>query len=245
MAALTLVIGEMNLSSWSMRPWFALRQAGIAFDTVKVMLDRPESRANLAKHSPSGLVPVLKHGERTIWDSLAICEYVNDLHPDKNLWPADMAARAHARSLSAEMHSGFSQLRALWPLQAARANLRHLTSFGVGRDIARIGALWSEARETFGAKMGGPFLYGQFSIADAMYAPVVSRFRTYGPVDLPAPAADYMATMLETPAMAEWIAGACAEISAEFAADTSCGAAKGGRAGVLNDGDEPSIDGAS
>lgn len=209
----TLVIGDMNLSSWSLRPWIALRHAGIDFHTEKVLLDRPESRANLLKQSPSGLVPVLIDGGLRIWDSLAILEYLNERYPEKGLWPDDRAARAHARSIAAEMHAGFSNLRTVWPMQCARDNMRHVTSGGVARDIARIGDLWTEARTTFGETAGGPFLYGRFSIADAMYAPVASRFRTYGPVDLPAPAAAWMETILATPAMAEWVAGARAEVA--------------------------------
>lgn len=213
----TLVIGDMNLSSWSLRPWIAMRHTGIAFTTQKILLDRPESRAALRAASPSGLVPVLKTGAEKgtgeIWDSLAILEYLNDTYPEKELLPADRDARAHARCLSAEMHAGFSALRALWPLQAARSGLQHLTSFGVQRDIDRIADLWTEARTRYGEKLGGPFLYGRFSIADAMYAPVASRFLTYGPVDLPSPAKDWMAAILATPAMTEWMAGAREEVA--------------------------------
>ncbi len=215
MADLTLVIGDKNLSSWSLRPWVALTHAGIPFKEEKILLDRPESRAQLRRLSPSGLVPFLRHGEVTVWDSLAILEYVNEQFPDAGLLPDDPAARAHARSLAAEMHSGFGNLRTVWPMNFVRRDLSFLTAGGVQRDIDRIGALWTEARETFGVAAEGPFLYGRFSIADAMYAPVASRFRTYGPVDLPAPAQAWAEMIMETPAMRAWGDGAAEEVAAE------------------------------
>ncbi|MEO1015333.1 MAG: glutathione S-transferase family protein [Pseudomonadota bacterium] len=210
---LTLIIGDKNLSSWSLRPWLAMRHLGIPFTEELVRLDRPDSRENLRRLSPSGFVPCLKDGETVVWDSLAILEYLNESFPEKGLWPASAQARAHARSASAEMHSGFSNLRTVWPMMFTREDLRHTTSGGVARDIARIADLWTEARERFGVPHGGAFLYGDFSIADAMYAPVASRFRTYGPIDLPPPAAEWMEMMLDLPAMREWGEDAAKELN--------------------------------
>ncbi len=214
MTDLTLIIGDKNLSSWSLRPWLILKQAGIPFTEKLVRLDRPDSRAQLKALSPSGLVPVLLDGDRQVWESLAIAEYLHEGFPTKQLWPEDPAARAHARAISAEMHAGFENLRTVWPMQFVREGLRHVTSGGVQRDIDRIGALWTEARDQFGADKG-PFLYGAFSIADAMFAPVASRFHSYGPVALPAPAAAWAEIMMALPAMREWGEGAAAEVAAD------------------------------
>lgn len=205
---LTLVIGNKNYSSWSLRPWMALKQAGAAFREIVVPLYRPDSRATILEHSPSGRVPVLRHGSITVWESLAICEYVAETFPEAQLWPHDREARATARSLSAEMHSGFVALRSNMDMNV-RARLA-----GVGRtkdsirDIDRIRSLWSDARKRFGR--GGPFLFGKFSIADAMYAPVVLRFRTYE-VKLDDGLHEYCAAVLALPAMEEWMAAARAE----------------------------------
>ncbi len=210
MHALTLTIGDKELSSWSLRPWIAMKAVDIPFAEKTILLDRPESRAALKARSPSGLVPFLTHaaedGERRIWDSLAICEYVNDLYPDKSLWPTDAGARGVARAAAAEMHSGFPALRTVWPMMFTRRDLRHTTSGGVARDLERIFELWRMCRGEFGS--GGDFLFGAFSIADAMYAPVVSRIRTYGPVEMDAVCAAYVETISALPAMAEWAAGA-------------------------------------
>ncbi len=214
MTDLTLTIGDKNLSSWSLRPWILMKQAGIPFAEKNIRLDQPETRKVLAETSPSGLVPFLAHttdsDEIRIWDSLAIAEYLNELYPEKQLWPADIKARAHARAVSAEMHSGFGAMRAVWPMQFLRQDLKHLTSGGVQRDIDRIAQIWGECRTKFGAKheSGGPFLFGVFSIADAMYAPVVSRFTTYGPLELSADAAAYIEAMSALPTMKEWGDGA-------------------------------------
>lgn len=210
MTGLTLTIGDKNLSSWSLRPWLLMTHAGVPFTEENVKLDRVYSRKELVEKSPSGLVPVLAHGDIVVWDSLAICEYVNELFPDKGLWPDDPAARAVARSVSAEMHSGFSNLRTVWPMMFTREGLRHTTSGGVQRDIDRIAALWTQCRREYGR--GGDFLFGRFSIADAMYAPVVSRFVTYGPVDLTQEAARYRDTMFALPAMKAWGDGARREL---------------------------------
>ena len=212
MTDLTLTIGDKNLSSWSFRPWFLMTEAGIPFTEENIRLDRPESRGILKEKSPSGLVPFLTHGETQIWDSLAIMEYVADLFPDKKLWPTEQEARAIARAISAEMHSGFSALRTVWPMYFLRDGLSHLTSGGVAREIARIDELWTKCRTQYGA--GGDFLFGGVTIADAMYAPVVSRLFTYGPVDVSAESSAYMETIRGTAAWKKWRAGAEAEIAA-------------------------------
>lgn len=209
MTRLVLYIGDKNLSSWSLRPWLAMKQTGIPFKEEMIRLDRPESKGALRKQSPSGLVPCLVDDDVKVWESLAILEYLADSFPEKNLWPSDRAARAHARAISAEMHAGFSALRTVWPMNYSRTGLRHLTSGGVDRDISRILTIWTQALERFSGS--GEFLYGDFSIADAMYAPVVSRFMTYGPIDAPPAAARYMDMMFSLPAMREWGEGAAAE----------------------------------
>lgn len=209
MTPLTLVIGNKNYSSWSMRPWLVLRQAGIAFKEVRIPLYWPESAAQLTAWSPSGLVPALHDGEIKVWDSLAICEYLNERFPEKQLWPLDAAGRAVARSVSAEMHAGFGALR-----QNMTMNIRGRFP-GKGRtpeclaDIGRIVAIWTDCRARFGG--GGDFLFGRFCIADAMYAPVVLRFLTYG-VALDGAARDYAEAVLALPALQEWVADALAEV---------------------------------
>lgn len=208
----TLGIGDKNLSSWSLRPWFLMTQAGVPFTEENIRLDRPESKGVLKEKSPSGLVPYLIHGNVKIWDSLAIMEYLNDLFPEKQLWPEDIKARALARSVAAEMHSGFSALRAVWPMMVTRKDMQHTTQSGVSRDIERVDYLWTLCRKEYGA--GGDFLFGEFSIADAMYAPVASRLVTYGPVTLSPEAAAYRDMIMATPAMAKWIEGAKAELAA-------------------------------
>lgn len=208
MSGLILYIGDKNLSSWSLRPWLLMKQAGVSFAERVIRLDRPQTRAELADVSPSLRVPCLLDNELTVWDSLSICEYLAEKFPEKNLWPADRAARATARSVSAEMHSGFSGLRTLWPMHFTREGMRH-TTHGIQDDIARIAEIWEGCRRDHGN--GGAFLFGGFSIADAMFAPVVSRFVTYGPVDLPPRAAAWRDMMWALTAMKEWGAGAKAE----------------------------------
>ncbi|MFN3960456.1 MAG: glutathione S-transferase family protein [Parvularculaceae bacterium] len=205
---LTLVIGDKNLSSWSLRPWLVMKQSGIPFNERLIRLDRPDTKAEIARYSPSGRVPCLIDGGRAIWDSLAIAEYLAEAFPEKGLWPEAPTARAIARSVAAEMHSGFQALRSFWPMNFSREGMRHLT-YGVAGDIARISEIWEGCRRDFGA--GGPFLFGKFSIADAMYAPVVSRFQTYGPVALPPLADEWRALMWSLPSMREWGDGARAE----------------------------------
>lgn len=209
MDEMSLTIGDKNLSSWSFRPWILMTHAGIPFTENNIALDRPETRSVLKERSPSGLVPFLRHGAVEVWDSLAIMEYLADVYPDKALWPSSRDARALARTVSAEMHSGFSALRTVWPMMFTREGLRHTTAGGVARDIARIDALWSQCRSRFGGD--GPFLFGAFTIADAMFAPVVSRFFTYGPVQVSEGSIAYMEAVRALPAWTAWLDGARAE----------------------------------
>ena len=201
MSAFTLVVGNRNYSSWSLRGFLATRAAGVPFDEVLVRLSEPGSRQALLKHSPAGKVPVLKHGERVVWDSLAIIEYLAEQRPDAGLWPADPAARAHARSIAAEMHAGFQALRAHMPMNLRKS----LPGKGRGRDveadIARICAIWTDCRARHGAL--GPFLFGRFSAADVMYTPVATRFRTYA-VELDDDSQAYVDAVLARPDYLEW-----------------------------------------
>ena len=210
---LQLVIGNKNFSSWSLRPWLLLKQAGLPFREIPVRLRQADTKAQILAHSPSGKVPTLIDGDLTVWDSLAICEYLAEKaslnHVD--LWPADPKARAEARSVSAEMHSGFAALRQHMSMEVAASRPGEGQTPEVLADIARIAALWTSCRERFAA--AGPFLFGDFSVADAMYAPVAFRFHTYG-VELPPLAAAYRDTLLALPAMQEWAAGARAEVGA-------------------------------
>jgi glutathione S-transferase len=200
---LTLVIGDRQLSSWSLRPWILLKHLGLAFDEVRLRLDTEDFERRIGTYSPTRRVPVLLDGSHSIWDSLAICEYANELAQGLG-WPEAPAERAHARSISAEMHSGFAALRTQWPMQAASA--LHVELDASGRsDVARIDALWQAALGRHAA--AGPWLFGRYSIADAMYAPVVLRFNTYGAALSPM-ARDYVATTLADPCLREWIAGA-------------------------------------
>ena len=211
---LTLVIGNKNYSSWSLRPWIYLRQQGIAFEEVNVSLYQGDYKAQLARYTPAGKVPVLVDGSTTVWDSLAILEYLAERFNDKPGWPAAPAARALARSVSAEMHSGFQGLR-----QNLCMNVRKVLPWRpagtpdawppeVLTEVARIEAAWAQCRAQ--RSCDGPFLFGQFSIADAMYAPVVWRFAGYS-VPLGASARAYVDAMLALPAMREWHAAAVAE----------------------------------
>ncbi len=208
MDELVLYIGDKNLSSWSLRPWLLMKHSGIRFRERMIRLDRPETKAELADASPSLRVPCLLDDGLTIWDSLSISEYLAEKFPEKGLWPENRAARAAARSVSAEMHSGFSGMRSLWPMHFAREGMRH-TTHGIEGDIARIAEIWESCRRDYGKD--GDFLFGRFSIADAMFAPVVSRVVTYGPVALPSRAARWRDMMWALPAMKEWGVGAEAE----------------------------------
>ncbi len=204
----TLVIANRNYSSWSLRPWLALTAAGVEFDEVLVQLGTPETEAAIRRWSPSGRVPAYRDGEIVVWDSLAICEHVAETHPGANLWPVDPVARAIARSVTAEMHSGFSSLRQNMTMNIRASYPGRGRGEGVDVDIARITAIWNDCRTRFGA--GGNLLFGRFTIADAFFAPVVSRFRTYG-VELSGPSADYAEAVWGLPAMQDWVEKAHAE----------------------------------
>jgi glutathione S-transferase len=206
--ALTLYIGNKNYSSWSLRPWLALKHAGAAFDEVVIALDRPDTRERIAAVSPSGRVPALRDGDLFVWDSLAICEYVAERFPEAHLWPADHAARAVARSVAGEMHSGFAALRSGMTMNIRRPPSPVLVTDEIRADIERVTTMWRETRARFGR--GGPFLFGAYTIADAMYAPVVTRFRSYA-VSLEGEAAAYADAVWNDPAMQEWIAASRVE----------------------------------
>lgn len=208
MSGLELIVANKNYSSWSLRPWLALKHAGLAFDEVVVPLKRPDTRERLLSYTGAAKVPVLRHGDLTIWDSLAILEYVAELAPDAGLWPADPAARAVARAAAAEMHSSFTALRSNMPMNMRASLPGHGRGPGVAEDVARITALWADLRGRFGA--GGPFLFGAFGNVDAMYAPVVSRFLTYG-VELDGVAADYVRAVRDMAIFREWEAAGAAE----------------------------------
>jgi glutathione S-transferase len=208
MATPTLVIGNKAYSSWSLRPWLLMKHAGIAFDEVRIPLFQQDSKKMILGYSPAGRVPVLMDGSLTVWDSLAICEYLAEKHPEKRLWPADVRARANARSISAEMHSGFVNLRGQMAMNVRRRLPGRGRTPEVLAEISRIQAIWSDCRARFSAD--GPFLYGEFSVADAMYAPVVSRFHTYE-VQVEGAARKYAEFVYALAAMQEWISGANSE----------------------------------
>ena len=202
MARFRIVIGNKNGSSWSLRGWIALRTCTEDFDEIPILLRKPTTSADIRAYSPAGKVPVLIDGDRVIWDSLAICEYLAEIFPHAGLWPEESAARAHARSISAEMHAGFAGLRNDMPMNC-RASLpgKGATQAAL-TDIARIEAMWNDCRARFGG--GGDFLFGSFGAADAMYAPVASRLATYQPEIGPVAAA-YVEAIHGLPAMAEWL----------------------------------------
>jgi len=204
---LTLVIGNKNISSWSMRPWVAAAAFNIPFTEVRLLLDQPDTAAKIAHYSQAGRVPVLLAGEMTIWDSLAICEYLAEQFPDKHLWPQDVAARAMARSISAEMHSGFASLRSDMSMNIQAHLPGRGRTPGAQADIGRICEIWEDCLARFGHH---EYLFGDFSIADAFYAPVVTRFKTYGVALAPALQA-YCERVLAHPAVARWVREAMQE----------------------------------
>lgn len=208
MSDLTLVIGSRNLSSWSVRPWLVLRHVGVPFREVVIALDRPDTEARIRALSPAAKVPVLLDGDLTIWDSLAITEYLAERFPEAGVWPADRRLRAEARSLCAEMHSGFATLRAQLPMACRDTRPTPPVDDDLAADIERVVAIWSDLRERHAA--AGDFLFGAFSAADAFFAPVVSRFRSYG-VPVHGAAATYAEAVWRLPAMQDWLAGAVAE----------------------------------
>lgn len=207
---LTLVIGNKQLSSWSLRPWLLLRHLGLAFREVQLQLDTPSFAAAVRRYTPSGRVPVLVDGKRQVWDSLAIIEYLQE-QTNGAAWPRDAEQRAHARSIVAEMHAGFAALRETWPMQAASMNLDVPLPAAAQADVERIDALWQDCRRQYGT--GGPWLFGTFCAADAMYAPVVLRFNTYG-ARLSPVSSTYARHVLADPHLREWIAGAAEEMAA-------------------------------
>jgi len=213
-ADLVIVIGNKNYSSWSLRPWLALKATGAPFGEVMVGLRQPETKARILAHSPAGKVPVLKHGDLLVWESLAICEYLAEAFPAAGLWPADPRARAVARAVATEMHAGFAGLRRDLPMDIHRmSRTPGVAAEDAKADIARVQQIWQDCRGRFGAgdgEAGGPYLFGRFSIADCMYAPVATRFRTYN-VALDPVSAAYVDAIYADPAMREWIAAARGE----------------------------------
>ena len=206
MAEFTVVIGNKNYSSWSLRGWLMARIAGIEFEEIVIPLDLPETQAAIRKHSPSGRVPVLLHRGLAVWESLAIAEYLNDLKPEVGLWPASAAARAHARSISTEMHAGFMELRNNMPMNIRASYPGKGMTPAVRADIERITSMWRDCRKRFSGafQKDDGFLFGAFGAADAMFAPVVTRFRTYG-VKLDKDSDAYCNAVLAQPAMKDWI----------------------------------------
>ena len=200
-----LIIGNKNYSSWSLRPWLLMKEAGIDFDEHRIVLDTPTYRQEIAAFSDAGKVPVLQLGELTVWDALAICETVAERWPGKTLWPADPDERAHARAISAEMHSGFGVLRECMPMNCRAMGRKVPIPDELGADIDRVIAIWSDCHRRYGDR--GSWLFGEFSVADAMYAPVVLRLRTYG-INLPESAVYYPYRLLESAAMQDWLAAA-------------------------------------
>lgn len=206
MSSLTLVIGNKNYSSWSLRPWLAMKVAGIEFEEVLVPLDTADTKADILKWSPAGKVPVLIDGDVTVWESLAILEYLAEKFPQRSIWPERMEERAIARAISAEMHAGFMALRKHYPMNVRKQILGRGPTPEAAADIARIETIWKSCLE----RSGGPFLFGAFTAADAMYAPIVSRFETYG-ISVDPVCRSYMDDILTLPVFEKWYAAAEAE----------------------------------
>jgi glutathione S-transferase len=205
---LKLIVANKGYSSWSLRPWILLAHFKIPFEEIVIPLDTPQTLASILKYSPTGKCPALVDGAITVWESLAIVEYIAERYPDKTIWPRGRAARAHARSLSAEMHAGFQALRQHCPTNFRRPVRKIALTEAVEADVARIEAAWAHARRAFGKS--GPFLFGRFSAADAMFAPVVNRFHVYD-VPVSRKSRDYMKAVMALPAWKAWIADAEAE----------------------------------
>jgi glutathione S-transferase len=199
--ALHLVIGNKTYSSWSLRPWLAMKVAGIPFAETLISLNAPDFKKRLLAISGAGKVPVLIDGETHVWESLAILEYLAERFPAAGLWPQEPAARASARAISAEMHAGFQQLRQQLPMNIQRPIIPREINAEAAADVARIEAIWLDCRTRYGK--GGPFLYGAFGAADAMYAPVVSRLHTYA-IEVSAVTREYMNALMMLPAWKEW-----------------------------------------
>lgn len=200
MSKITIYLGSKNKSSWSLRAWLMLLQTGVDFEAVFIQLDQPDSKEKIAKISPSAKVPVLKHGDHVIWDSLAIGEYLAEVFPRAKLWPQDQNLRALARSISCEMHAGFQALRSNLPFNP-QGKMAMDISNETHLEIQRVFHIWQECRTKYGEH--GKFLFGNFTIADAMFAPITSRFITYN-VDLPPLAKDYVGAIMELPEMKMW-----------------------------------------
>ncbi len=203
-----LIIGNKNYSSWSLRAWLLLKEAGIPFEEHRITLDTPTTANDIGCFSAAGCVPILLLDELTVWDTLAIAETVAERWPEKKLWPGDPSTRAHARAVCAEMHSGFSNLRTCMPMNCRAMGRRVTLPDGLVDDIDRIIAIWTECHRKYGAL--GRWLFGDFSVADAMFAPVVLRFRTYG-INLPESAGFYPQRLLESDALQEWLMAAESE----------------------------------
>jgi glutathione S-transferase len=206
--ALTLIIGNKNYSSWSLRPWIALKVKDIPFDETVIPLYRPGSREEILKYSPAGKVPVLIDGDEHVWESLAILEHLAERFPAAHLWPEDPRTRSHARAVATEMHAGFAALRRDCTMNMWLPPKPRPQSDEVKADVARIELLWSDCRGRYG--QNGPFLFGDFTAADAMYAPVVSRFHTYG-IPVNATSRAYMEAVMALPAWHEWYDAAMKE----------------------------------
>ncbi len=204
---LKIVVGSKNYSSWSMRGWLAVELTGAPYEEVVIQLDQPDTAERIRAWSPAGRVPVLVDGDLTVWDSLAICEYLAERFPEAGLWPAGARARAVARSVSAEMHSGFQALRSAMPMNLRRHQPLASPAADVLADVARVRTIW---RELLDQPRDGEYLFGRFGIADVMYAPVVGRFRSYG-VALDGPEAAYAEAVWRHPAVARWVKAAAGE----------------------------------
>jgi len=208
---LKLVIGDKALSSWSLRPWILLKHLGIEFEEIRLPLDTAQFEREIPRYSPSRRVPVLLDGPLRVWESIAICEYVNELAGGR-AWPGDRTTRAEARAVSAEMHAGFQAMRNEWSMQATSRGLQVPLS-GAGRaDVARIDATWSDCRSRF--QSAGPWLFGDYCAADAMFAPVLLRFYSYG-AELSPTAQAYFDFALQDPHLQEWLSGAEYEVTVE------------------------------
>jgi glutathione S-transferase len=205
---LKLIIGNKNYSSWSMRPWIAMKVAGIAFEETVISLNAPDFKAVVGPHSGTGKVPVLIDGDVSVWESLAILEYLAEKFPDRGLWPANSPARAHARAVANEMHAGFLPLRRLMPMNMWRPVIKREVTPEAAVNVARLEAIWNGCRMRFGK--GGPFLFGRYGAADAMYAPMVSRLHTYA-VDVGPGTRGYMDAVMALPAWREWVAASIKE----------------------------------
>lgn len=204
--SLNLVIGNKNYSSWSLRAWLLLAESGIAFEETRLPLDTPDFREQIRHYSPAGCVPVLMIGDIPVWDSLAIAETIAERFPESQLWPVEAAQRAHARSISAEMHSGFAALRKAMPMNCRAMGRKVAVTDAVTRDLDRVFGIWSDCH----ARYAGGWLFGDFSVADAMFAPVALRLRTYG-INLPDSAGHYPRRLLKSEALQNWLLAAESE----------------------------------